>query len=112
MFLAIHWCGYLESHARRIYGMANNITHQAAIKLAEKIKQGELKTSFTIRDIYRKEWTLLDEKEIVKKACDELVDAGWICQELQSHEIGRPKSPIFIVNPKLKIDSSIDINLF
>ena len=29
---AFCWCDYLEKHARRIYGMAHDVTRQAAIK--------------------------------------------------------------------------------
>jgi len=34
------WCDYLESHARRVYGMVTNLTAQAAKRLATKIKEG------------------------------------------------------------------------
>lgn len=37
---AIGWCYYLESHTRRIYGMASNLVHQASIKLSKKIQEG------------------------------------------------------------------------
>ncbi|MEO7859197.1 MAG: DUF3987 domain-containing protein, partial [Nitrospirales bacterium] len=36
---AAAWCGYLEGHARRIYGMVTNITAQAAARLASKLSQ-------------------------------------------------------------------------
>jgi hypothetical protein len=101
---AIGWAGYLENHARRIYGMAHDVARQSAIKLGKKIVEGALPSPFSIRDVYRKEWALLDDKELVQKACDELVDAGWIRLELQSHETGRPRLPCYSVNPKLKIE--------
>lgn len=101
--MALGWCSYLEKHARRIYGMVNNNIYQAARKLSNKIIQGDLTSPFSIRDIYRKEWALLQEKEIVQKACDELVDAGWIRQELHLQEVGRPKSPVYSINPKLRV---------
>ena len=29
--LAVQWCSYMESHARRIYAMAENSEHAAAV---------------------------------------------------------------------------------
>lgn len=92
---------YLETHARRIYGMANSLAQQAAIKLGNKILDGELTSSFTVRDVYRKEWTLLENRDIVQKACEELVDADWLCAGHPPNVIGRPKSTTYLINPKL-----------
>lgn len=111
-YMALSWCGYLENHARRIYGMANNLVYQSASRLAKKIQKGEISNSFSVRDIYRKEWAMLDEKSIVQKACDELVDAGWIRAELHDYEYGRPKSPVYAINPKLKIQHPTTENFF
>ena len=47
--LAVDWCKYLESHARRIYAMAESPEHEAAVRLAEKIKAGALPSPFTAR---------------------------------------------------------------
>ena len=98
------WVLYLEQHARRIYGMANSIAKQAAIKLGNKILDGELQSTFSVRDVYRKEWTLLENREIVQKACDELVDADWLAIGHPSQALGRPKSPVYMINPKLTRD--------
>lgn len=98
--LAIGWCNYLESHARRIYGMANDNARTSAARLAKKIQEGELISPFSLRDIYRKQWGLLDEKEVVQKACDELMELGWLRQEIPAYEIGRPKLPVYVINPK------------
>lgn len=95
------WVLYLEKHARRIYGMANSLAQQAAIKLGNKILDGELQSPFSVRDVYRKEWTLLESRDIVQKACDELVDADWLSVGYPAQAIGRPKSPVYMINPKL-----------
>ena len=47
--LAVDWCQYLESHARRIYAMAESPEHEAAVKLAEKIKAKVLPNPFTCK---------------------------------------------------------------
>lgn len=98
------WVLYLEKHARRIYGMANSLAQQAAIKLGNKILDGELQSTFSVRDVYRKEWTLLESRDIVQKACDELVDADWLCVGYPAQAIGRPKSHVYLINPKLNRD--------
>lgn len=98
------WVLYLEQHARRIYGMANSMAQQAAIKLGNKILAGELQSVFSVRDVYRKEWTLLENRDVVQKACEELVDADWLAVCPAHQEIGRPKSPVYFVNPKLTRD--------
>jgi hypothetical protein len=89
---AADWCSYLEAHARRIYGLAANLQSQAAAALAERIGKGQLDDlgsgdGFTARDIYRKQWSLLDDREIVDEALGELVEAGWLLQSVQSRRL-------------------------
>jgi hypothetical protein len=103
--LAIGWCNYMESHARRIYGMASQGARQSTINLCKKIQAGELTSPFSLRDVYKKEWALLDEKEVVQKACEELIESGWLKREIPLHEMGRPKMPMYAINPKVKIKS-------
>jgi hypothetical protein len=100
---AIGWCDYLESHARRIYGMAANIANQAAIKLSKKIQDGELHQCFSVRDVYRKHWGLLEDKDTIQKACHELLEADWLRQTSTAREMGRPKHPTYLINPKIKM---------
>lgn len=108
---AIGWCGYLESHARRIYGMATNMSHHAAALLAKKIEEGKLKSGFTIRDVYRKDWSLLSSKEVIRNACDELIELGWLRIEIRQGNVGRPKQASFVINPKIKISKPVAENL-
>jgi hypothetical protein len=97
------WCEYLESHMRRVYGLVTDVDQQAAAILAEKIQSGKLTNGFTIRDVQRKGWHLLNSRELAQAACDELVDAGWLRVE---HPVkdgpGRTALPIHHINPKVK----------
>jgi hypothetical protein len=61
---AAQWCDYLETHARRIYGLVNDIEIRAAARLASKIKEGAIQDGFKARDVYRKHWGLLDDKSL------------------------------------------------
>lgn len=100
---AAHWCDYLESHARRVYGLVGDITTQAASRIARKIEEGALPDGFTARDIYRKQWSLVNDKEITQPALDELVDAGWIRQEpTRVVQPGRPSLPKYRINPNVR----------
>ena len=96
---AAGWCAYLEGHARRIYSMALNTSHQAARNLARKIEAGELKGQFDMREIYRKQWSFLKTKEEVELACDVLEESGWI-KETTLSENGRSKQ-LYLIHPQL-----------
>jgi putative DNA primase/helicase len=96
---AIAWVSYLESHARRIYGIAVNSAAVSGKALAKRILKGELKDGFTLRDIYRKHWAGLSEKQAVEQAVDLLVELGW----LRARDVntgGKPKT-YYDINPAL-----------
>ena len=75
------------------------------------IKMGRL-VRYKKRDVYRKEWTMLEEKELVPQACDELVEATWIRLEWTSRDVGRPRLPSYVFNPTLKIEHETEENFF
>ena len=95
---AAAWCCYLESHARRIYGLMGDIGQRAAVELAKKIKSKNLPNDFSIRDVYRNGWHLLTTKEAVKAACAELEEAGWLKSYLAQD--GRTRT-LYQINPKI-----------
>lgn len=98
--LAVDWCGYLESHARRIYAMAATPEQEAAVKLAEKIKAGSLPNPFTTRDIERKGWHGLGTSGAIKEACQILQDEGWLLEQLpEMPATGRRRLPEYHINP-------------
>ena len=112
--LAARWCDYLESHARRIYQLGFSASAVAAERLLDKLADDELKVpvpnEFSSRDIYTRNWALLDSSALAEAAIDELVDAGWIRelrdqrnnQKPQTSSSGRPLGKIFVRHPKLK----------
>ncbi len=98
--LAVEWCKYLESHARRIYAMTATPEQEAAVKLAEKIKAGCLSSPFTTRDVERKGWHGLGTSGAIKEACQILQDEGWIVEQLpEMPAIGRRRLPEYFINP-------------
>lgn len=100
---AICWCEYLESHARRIYGMALDIGTNAASVLTRKIEQGNLGTKFYLRDIYRKQWSFLKDSNSAEAACEELVKAHWLKEISTEPSQGQKIRTEYIVNPKIII---------
>ena len=98
---AVAWCKYLETHARRIYGLVADIGQQAALKLAEKIKNRKLNDGFTVRDVYRQNWTLLNDKDIAREACVELVEAGWLKEEVTDPSYGQKRKVEYRINPNI-----------
>jgi putative DNA primase/helicase len=63
---AAAWCDYLEPHARRIYHSLTARVDTAARLLGEKIKRRKLNNPFSIREVYRHEWTGLREPRMLR----------------------------------------------
>ncbi|NOT10989.1 MAG: DUF3987 domain-containing protein [Methylococcaceae bacterium] len=98
--LAVEWCSYLESHARRIYAMAESPEHEAAVRLADKIKAKALPSPFTTRDVERKCWHGLKDKQEIESACNILIDENWLMMTRKPKpSTGRPPLPDYYINP-------------
>lgn len=61
---ALAWAEYLESHARRVYGLFLRSDDDAGRLLLARIESGALPNPFTERDVKRKDWRGLDESTI------------------------------------------------
>jgi putative DNA primase/helicase len=99
---AAAWVDYLETHARRVYGMVTNLTAQAASRLATKLTKGSLPVSFSVRDVYRKEWGLLDDRQVIENACEELVTLGWLREKVTPPASGQRGKTEYVTNPKVR----------
>ena len=101
--LAINWCDYLESHARRIYAIAESPEHEAALTLSKKIKSKQISAPFTAKTVYDKGWHGLKNREQVEAACAVLVDENWLRREVRTVGKlgGRPPLPQYSINPAL-----------
>ena len=98
--LAVEWCKYLESHARRIYAMAESPEHEAAVKLSVKIKSLALPTPFSSKNVYDKHWHGLKDKVEVEAACEILIDENWLIMTRKPKpSTGRPPLPEYHINP-------------
>jgi hypothetical protein len=100
---AAAWCDYLETHARRIYGLITNVTAQAAIQLSKKLtKKGELPDPFTVRDVYRKGWSFLGTEQDARHACEELVSLGWLREQVTPGPRSQGGKIEYLLNPKVR----------
>jgi putative DNA primase/helicase len=99
---AVEMCSYLEAHARRVYSCITSPQLHAARELAKHIQRGRLSDAFTARDVYKKDWSGLDEDR-VPGALRCLADAGWLrkIQTPPSPTGGRPTDR-WEINPSLK----------
>ena len=81
--MAIQFCDYLESHARRIYSLAQNPPLTAALALAHKFQDPQVplgdwfENGFTARDLERKHWAGVDSQDLAQAAIDRLEECGW-----------------------------------
>ncbi|EEF79991.1 YfjI family protein [Methylophaga thiooxydans] len=101
--LAVRWCDYLESHARKIYSMIDKDEEQAAIILSKKIEAKALANPFTAKTVYNKGWYGLKDRVEVEAACRVLIDQNWLQIEAREPNSsgGRRPLPIYRINPGL-----------
>lgn len=101
--MAVRWCEYLMSHARRIYGLLDTMHTVAAKELLRHIKAGDLKDGFKAREVQQKGWSSLRTADAVELALVELVNCHWL-RDLQPDNpsgAGRPEAPRFRIHPEL-----------
>ncbi|RYX81119.1 DUF3987 domain-containing protein [bacterium] len=101
--MAVAWCEYLEGHARRIYGAAMDPATESAETLGARLID-RLPAPFTARDVQRRGWTGLTEREEVERALLRLEERGWIRSEdvvVNPEKGGRP-SRQYWTNPAIE----------
>lgn len=101
---AIAWQTFLLEHAKRAYASVTSASMEAAKSLSTHIHRGALNDGFTIRDVYRHNWSLLSNAKEVAEAVDVLTDLAWLHpwqDPRQSNAEGRP-TVRYHINPRLK----------
>ena len=114
---AAYWCEYLETHARRVYGLFDGMGMRPAVALSQKLKvclnptaktdktsEDWLKDGFVFRDIRRKQWQHLKDDTSIKKALMVLVDNYWIYPvSVKSASNGGRPTTRYYISQKLKV---------
>ena len=95
---ACAWAEYLESHARRLYGAQTLGEIEAARELLRRLRRGDLPQPFTLRDVYRPCWRLLD-RDGAAAAVQLLMDHDWLRCERDADTGGRP-SLRYVAHPR------------
>jgi hypothetical protein len=99
--MAVQWADYLESHARRAYGALSLDNVSAARSIWRRIMRNDLPQPFTARDIQRKGWSGLAQRERVDGGLKALCEADWLASNTPETGPGggRP-SKLYRPNPK------------
>lgn len=75
--LALEWTSFFDSQAKRIYSIMKE--NRGGVRtLVRKIEKGEIKNNCTLRSIYRKNWTGLQDREDVLDAIEVLARYNWV----------------------------------
>jgi hypothetical protein len=96
---ALHWGTYLETHARRCYGVAQSGEADTARRILERIAKGDLqREGFGTRDIQRAGWSGLTDPKTVLSGLDLLSELGHL-EQWQEPTRTKPRT-LYITNPK------------
>jgi Protein of unknown function (DUF3987) len=99
---AAAWCDYLESHARRCYGLLMDDGLRAALVLANKVRHNKVSDGFTARDVRRNQWRSLTTEESVEAAIGWLEDEDWL-RSIRVTGTGPGRRTIrYSINPKIQ----------
>lgn len=103
LVMALQLGGYLKRHAMRGYAGALSSAEIAAQTLSAQIAKGALKETFSVRDVQRKGWAGLAEREDAEAAVDILIEHHWLRDVPQELITGRGRRPARLLrtNPKL-----------
>lgn len=86
--MALEFADYLKSHAHRLYSIVDNGAIQGAKMMLKR--QDKLPSPFTPREVQRKGWAGLTEREQVQDALDVLEEHNQVKRQYQNDTGGRP----------------------
>jgi hypothetical protein len=97
LLIAIAMCEYLESHARKIYGVnKKGQQNLSAIALLKKIKDHQV-DNLTVAELIKKSWSHLNKESNVLETLEQLQELNWL-KVVEVETKGRPAKRIQI-NP-------------
>ena len=95
---ALAFAKYLETHARRAYGAGSEAETATAKAILAKVRKGELSDGFSARDIYRRAWSNLSDREQVQAGLELLADLDWLAAKTVQ-TAGRARV-VYSINPR------------
>jgi hypothetical protein len=98
---ALAFSKYLESHARRLYAATNEPERAAAHAILNKVREGELQTGFTAREVHQHDWSGLTDREEVQAGLNLVIELDYLAafSAATSERGGRPTTT-YTVNPR------------
>jgi hypothetical protein len=104
--MAVKWCEYLQSHARRIYGLLDTVSTVSAKDLLSHLRKGDLLDGFKVREVVKKGWANLKTPEEVDAALSELIAHNWVIEVIPPvPATGRPEAPYYLIHPQISSKS-------
>lgn len=100
---ALYWEKYLLSHAKRLYAAHDTLTAERAKLIVERCDH--LPDIFTARDIYRRCWRSLKDKEAVTQALELLCCSNHLRKKFITHQTSGHPSAYYEWNPLIKNNS-------
>jgi hypothetical protein len=98
---AIGFAGYLETHARRLYGSGSEVETAAAKAILRHIRAADLSDGFTARDVHRPKWSGLTDIAHVELGLTLLVDSDYLtASPVPPGERGGRPTTTHRINPK------------
>ena len=94
---ALDWSETLEAHALKVYGIGASDIEGARV-LLQKIKSGKVEKGFSLRDVHRKCWSFLTDREQIRTAIDCLIEHGYL-KAIDEVTAGRTKTT-YQINPE------------
>lgn len=98
---ALGWADYLRTHANRLYAAGQTMAEEGARLIVER--RGNIPEAFTARDIQRKQWTGLTDRDAVASSIESLLCTHHCREVAGSNSTGRP-STLYVWNPHLKVE--------
>ncbi len=92
---------YLEAHMTRAYSCTRTPLRAAEFSLVEHLKVGDLKDGFYLRDVQRKQWTGLKEKDVIELALEVLEEKGWVRARAVASKSGGWPTKRWDINPQI-----------
>ncbi|WP_254492199.1 YfjI family protein [Bartonella sp. B1099] len=100
---ALRWEKYLISHAKRLYAAGDTLTAERAKLIVERCDC--LPDVFTARDIYRRCWSSLKNKEAVTQALELLCRSNHLRKKFITHQTSGHPSAYYEWHPLVKNNS-------
>ncbi len=96
---ALAWAEYLETHAGRVYGSVTMPEVTTAKAIISRIRKGDLpKDGFPSWKVWRPQWSMLSDRQMVADALSLLVELDWLGNRQRATE-GRTAN-IYTANPR------------